>query len=276
MKKIVTCCFIMMLMALTGCIKKGEKSVLKFGINFGEMVVNNDKEGIKNLYPGVGDYTSAHLKLYRDEVEVFPLEDDKYKVRYGDGAYIIVQKGYKGGMEVVSSEGIFERATADQKDGEETKGKGTNKDSSGNSSSNSNSNTNSSSSSNSSSVSPAKPKPVFNNSPYPIAPGSHTFNGKASGQYPIVCYVNVASDGSVSGKMGYKRILNKYGKGSDNYMYFNGYFSGNNLHVELYDNNGSDEVWDLTVSDNGSNYFLRGNAYAYHSGSSFSINLSGK
>lgn len=93
---------------LTGCRQSKEKAILEFGIHFGEMVQNEDAQGIKSVYPDVGTYTGSHLKFYRDKIDIFEEGEDKYKVRYGDGAYIIVKIGVNDAMEVVSSQGIFD------------------------------------------------------------------------------------------------------------------------------------------------------------------------
>lgn len=117
---------------------------------------------------------------------------------------------------------------------------------------------------------------ILNDSPYPIAPGSHTFHGKAEGQYPIVVYLTVSSNGHVSGKMGYTKILSKYGKSDDHYMKLDGSFSGNTLNMSGYYTNGNGENWILDCSDNGKQYRLSGEAYNYNKDKYFSINVSGK
>lgn len=98
--------------AMVSCQNSEEKAVREFGIHFGEMVQNGDKQGIKDVYSGVVDYDESHLTFYRDKVDIFPEGDGKYKVRYGDGAYIIVRTGLNGAMEVVESGGIFTKAEA--------------------------------------------------------------------------------------------------------------------------------------------------------------------
>lgn len=244
---------IAMIAIVASCGNSEEKKVLEFGMNFGEMVVNNDKQGIARVYPDLGTYTSAHLSYHRDQVDIFPEEDGKYKVRYGDGSYIIVKPGLNGAMDVVDSKGIFETGDEAQAvEVEQPKAK----------------------------EKPAeKPepkvkesKPLINNSPYPIAPGSHTFSGKAEGKYPIVVYLTVSSNGSVSGKMAYKSTLKKYGNSADHYMYMNGSFSGNTLYLTV---DGGEEEWTVKASDNGSKYKLSGSAYNYKHMKSFSINVSG-
>ena len=85
-----------------------DQAVRDFAVNFGEMVQNNDIKGIKSVYSGEGDVNNAHLTFYRDKIDIFPEGEDKYKVRYGDGAYIIVKIGLNNAMEVVESNGIFE------------------------------------------------------------------------------------------------------------------------------------------------------------------------
>ena len=117
---------------------------------------------------------------------------------------------------------------------------------------------------------------VLNDSPYPIAPGHHSFSGMADGNLPIVVYIDVSSSGSVSGKMAYKSTLQKYGNTAKNYMYFNGYFSGNNLSLSVDDEKGNHQEWELHVSDNGSKYQLSGSAYSYTRDKNFSIKVSGK
>ena len=239
---------------MASCQKSEDKAVLEFGLNFGEMVVNKDKQGVKRVYPDLGDYSDAHLTFSRDQVDVFPEENGLYKVRYSDGSYIIVKPGLNGAMEVVDSKGIFE--TGDNSVEKEKKNEPSKEE-----------------------KAEAKPEkkekeaaPLINNSPYPIAPGSHTLSGKAEGKYPIVVYLNVSSSGSVSGKMAYKSTLKKYGNSSSSYMYINGYFSGNDLILDL---DGIEE-WSLRVSDNGTNYKLNGTAYNHNLGKSFSVNVSGK
>lgn len=92
-----------------------EKAVMDFAINFGEMVQNNDANGIRAVYSGDGDVNNAHLTFYRDKIDIFPEGVDKYKVRYGDGAYIIVKIGLNNAMEVIDSKGIFESKNANLK-----------------------------------------------------------------------------------------------------------------------------------------------------------------
>lgn len=94
---------------LWGCKESSkEEAVREFAINFGEMVQNNDVKGIQAVYSGNEDVSNPHLKFYRDKVDIFVEGEDKYKVRYGDGAYIIVKTGLNNAMEVVDSKGIFE------------------------------------------------------------------------------------------------------------------------------------------------------------------------
>ena len=117
---------------------------------------------------------------------------------------------------------------------------------------------------------------ILNDSPYAIAPGKHTFNGKAEGKYPIVVYLTVSGNGSVSGKMAYKSTLSKYGNKESSYMYLSGYLSGNSLTMSCTSTSGSSEDWDIRVSDDGKKYKLNGMAYNYSHGKSFSISVSGK
>ena len=121
---------------------------------------------------------------------------------------------------------------------------------------------------------PEKPK-IVNGSPYPIAPGRHTFNGKAEGQWPIVVYLNVSSSGSVSGKMAYKSTLKKYGDTPDHYMQLHGYFSGNTLYLNGEYSNGNREEWTLDCSNTSRAYKLDGWSYNYNKDKSFSIVVSG-
>lgn len=117
---------------------------------------------------------------------------------------------------------------------------------------------------------------IVNNSPYPIAPGSHKFDGNADGNLPIVVKLDVSSRGDVSGKMAYKSILKKYGDKEKNYMFFSGHFSGYNLILSVSDEKGNNQDWDLKVSDDGTRYKLSGSAYSYTKDKTFSISVSGK
>lgn len=116
MKKFVTiplllfsCVVIFFAGTLWGCKDSSkDEAVKEFAINFGEMVQNNDVKGIQSVYSGEGDVSNSHLTFYRDKVDIFPEGEDRYKVRYGDGAYIIVKTGLNNAMEVVDSRGIFE------------------------------------------------------------------------------------------------------------------------------------------------------------------------
>lgn len=95
---------------LWGCKDSSKDQAIRdFAINFGEMVQNNDVNGIKSVYSGEGDINNTHLTFYRDKIDIFPEGEDKYKVRYGDGAYIVVNIGLNNAMEVVESKGIFEQ-----------------------------------------------------------------------------------------------------------------------------------------------------------------------
>lgn len=93
---------------LTSCKGSNEDAVKEFGIEFGEMVQNKDFSGIKSVYPDAGNITNAHLKFHRDKIAIFEEGDDRYKIRYEDGAYIIVKKGLNDAMEVVKAVGIFD------------------------------------------------------------------------------------------------------------------------------------------------------------------------
>lgn len=115
MKRLLNYCILTcMIFLMASCGNSEEKNVKDFALNFGEMVKNNDANAIRNVYPDLGDYSSCHLSFYRDDVDIFPEENGKYKVRYGDGAYIIVRTGLDGAMEVVDSKGIFEKNTVEQ------------------------------------------------------------------------------------------------------------------------------------------------------------------
>lgn len=120
-----------------------------------------------------------------------------------------------------------------------------------------------------------KDKKIVNNSSYPIAPGKYTFNGKAEGKYPIVVYLTVKDNGSISGKMAYKSTLKKYGDKDKNYMKLSGRFSGNSMNLDGTYDDGNTEDWDLNVSDDGKQYFLDGSAYNTKMGKTFSIRVSG-
>lgn len=112
MKKLLYAILMLTLAISVGsCKKSEEKKVLNFGIYFAEMVQNNDTRGIRQVYPDVGNYESAHLSFSPDRVDVFRQGDGVYKVRYDDGAYIIVRTGLKGAMEVLESEGIFSKSS---------------------------------------------------------------------------------------------------------------------------------------------------------------------
>lgn len=91
----------------SGCKISKEKAVEKFAIEFAEMVQNKDEKGIRRVYPEVGDISSAHLEFNKDKIDIFPEDDNQYKIRYEDGSYIIVKRGLNNAMEVVKSEGIF-------------------------------------------------------------------------------------------------------------------------------------------------------------------------
>ena len=116
---------------------------------------------------------------------------------------------------------------------------------------------------------------IVNNSPYPIAPGSHKFKGKAEGKWPIVVYLKVSRDGDVSGKMAYESTLKKYGDTPDHYMQLYGYFSGRSLHLSGEYSNGNTEEWDLDCSDNGYTYKLKGWSYNYNRDKEFTIDVKG-
>lgn len=119
-------------------------------------------------------------------------------------------------------------------------------------------------------------KQALNTSPYPMAPGSHKLNGNADGNMPIVVYIDVSSSGNISGKMAYKEILKKYGDTAGHYMYFTGYFSGNEMILSVDDEKGNHQDWTLSVSDDGSKYKLYGEAYSYTRDKYFSISVTGK
>ena len=108
-RRIIYCFWVVAtLIVFASCNKNQENALMDFGIHFGEMVQNKDAQGIKSVYPDVGEYTDSHLVFYRDKIDIFPEGDDKYKIRYSDGAYIIVRTGLNGAIEVTSSQGIFE------------------------------------------------------------------------------------------------------------------------------------------------------------------------
>ena len=115
-KHTLYCLLIAVICVMAGCGKSEKKAVKEFGVHFGEMVQNNDEKGIRNVYPDLGDYSSSHLKFYRDKVAIFEEDDGLYKVRYGDGAYIIVKTGLDGAMEVVESKGIFEKGKKEKEE----------------------------------------------------------------------------------------------------------------------------------------------------------------
>lgn len=243
MKKIFTGVLFVVLLGITGCQNSEESNVKEFGLNFAEMVINNDTAQIKRVYPDLGTYSVSHLSYHRDEIDIFKEQDGNYKVRFGDGGYIIVKPGLNGAMEIVDSKGIFEKEMpkAEKEKKEEAPVK-------------------------------KEPKKLINNSLYPIAPGSYTFTGKAEGKYPIIVYLTVDSYGDVRGKMAYKSTLKKYGNSSDHYMYMDGYFEGRYLYLDV---DGGEENWSVKVSDNGYKYKLNGSAYNYKHMKSFSINVSG-
>lgn len=115
MKKLIGRLLITLLcvMSLTSCDKikdrlsGKDKALMEFAVKFGEMVQNKDQAGVKDVYADAGDVNTANLKFNRDDIDIFPEEDGLYKIRYGNGAFIIVKVGLNNAMEVVKSEGIF-------------------------------------------------------------------------------------------------------------------------------------------------------------------------
>lgn len=101
--------FMTLTLLATGCIlNSDETQVKKFGEKFAEMIQNKDEEGVKAVYPDAGDIKDTHLVFHRDEMDVFPEGEGEYKIRYSNGAYIIVKKGLGDAFEVVKTEGIYE------------------------------------------------------------------------------------------------------------------------------------------------------------------------
>lgn len=98
----------------------------------------------------------------------------------------------------------------------------------------------------------------------------------ADGNLPIIVYINVDSSGNVSGKMAYKSTLKNYGDKPKNYMSMSGDFQGNDLYLDVDDEKGNHQEWQIRVSDDGKKYHLKGSAYSYTRDKTFSINVSGK
>lgn len=95
---------------VTGCKPKNsdEELVRDFGVKFGEMIQNKDANGVKSVYSEAGDIENTKLVFHRDKIDIFPEDDGKYKIRYEDGAYIIVKRGLNDAFEVVSTNGIYQ------------------------------------------------------------------------------------------------------------------------------------------------------------------------
>lgn len=95
-----------------------EDVVMEFAQEFGKMAKSGDISGIKAVYGGKETVRSASLDYDPENIEIFPEDDDKYKIKYGNGAYIIVRLGLNDALEVIDSEGIINteelRSAADE------------------------------------------------------------------------------------------------------------------------------------------------------------------
>lgn len=112
MKHVILGLFAILVVSLgfVGCKSKGnidEELVRDFGVKFGEMIQNKDENGVKSVYSEAGDIENTKLVFHRDNIDIFPEDDGKYKIRYDDGAYIIVKRGFNDAFEVVSTNGIY-------------------------------------------------------------------------------------------------------------------------------------------------------------------------
>ena len=108
------------ILIMTGC-AEGNKSadsdtpedaVTAFAQHFGEMVNNNDIVGVRNVYDTNGTINSLNGNLNLDEIEIFPEEGGKYKIKYGAGKNIVINVGLNNAIEVVESQGIVNIGSA--------------------------------------------------------------------------------------------------------------------------------------------------------------------
>lgn len=109
MKKLISGAVLLLcILVISGCKDSKEKAIMDFAVNFGEMVKEKDVQGIKDVYPDVGEIRSMYLNFDKNKIDIFPEGKGKYKIRYGNGAYILVRTGLNDAIEVTGSEGIFE------------------------------------------------------------------------------------------------------------------------------------------------------------------------
>ena len=100
--------FILLTVFLMGCGGDSkEKAVEDFAKKFGMMAKYGDVNGIKEVSSLKEDIKSASLDYNEANISIFPQGDDKYKISYGHGAYIIVCVGLHDAIEVIDSQGIF-------------------------------------------------------------------------------------------------------------------------------------------------------------------------
>lgn len=110
MKKIISAAIIMMcLIITTGCknSNSNEKVLRDFALKFGTMAENKNLDGIREVYPNAGDIESISLNFNKDKIEIFPEEDNVYKIKYNADAMILVRLGLNDAVEVLSSKGII-------------------------------------------------------------------------------------------------------------------------------------------------------------------------
>ena len=100
--------FLLLILFLTGCGGNSqERAVEDFAKKFGMMAKYGDVNGVKDVSGIKGEINSVSLDYDENKIKIFPQGDDRYKINYGNGAYIVVTVGLHDAIEVIESEGII-------------------------------------------------------------------------------------------------------------------------------------------------------------------------
>ena len=99
---------ILVLIMVVSCANPEHEAVKGFAKKFERAMKDNDIETLREMYPNKDVSNPALFTFYDSEPEIFPLEPNKYKVKYGSLGHIIVRVGLDNAMEIEDSEGMFD------------------------------------------------------------------------------------------------------------------------------------------------------------------------
>lgn len=115
MKKLFNLVLIVFLgLSFIGCGKSDADAVKEFAVRFGNMVESHDDIAISDVYPNADLSSPYSMEFDESRIEIFPEGDNRYTIKYGNGASVTVRVGLENAVEVIGSEGIFNEKSPKQ------------------------------------------------------------------------------------------------------------------------------------------------------------------